>query len=65
MTNNYILAISGNDIFSGGGLYADLATYTTNKLHGFLAVTCLTALTEKVLTFLQPMKPSFLTSSIA
>ena len=47
MTNNYILAISGNDIFSGGGLYADLATYTTNKLHGFLAVTCLTALTEK------------------
>ena len=46
MTNNYILAISGNDIFSGGGLYADLATYTTNKLHGFLAVTCLTALTE-------------------
>ena len=46
MTNNYILAISGNDIFSGGGLYADLATYTTNHLHGFLAVTCLTALTE-------------------
>src|SRR5699024_12765340 len=46
MTNNDHLAISGNDIFSGGGLYADLATYTTNKLHGFLAVTCLTALTE-------------------
>ncbi|HDR3341859.1 TPA: bifunctional hydroxymethylpyrimidine kinase/phosphomethylpyrimidine kinase, partial [Bacillus anthracis] len=46
MTNKYILAISGNDIFSGGGLYADLATYTTNHLHGFLAVTCLTALTE-------------------
>ena len=47
MTNKYILAISGNDIFSGGGLYADLATYTTNHLHGFLAVTCLTALTDK------------------
>lgn len=46
MTNKYILAISGNDIFSGGGLYADLATYTANHLHGFLAVTCLTALTE-------------------
>ena len=46
MTNKYILAISGNDIFSGGGLYADLATYTINHLHGFLAVTCLTALTE-------------------
>lgn len=46
MTNKYILAISGNDIFSGGGLYADLATYTTNHLHGFLAITCLTALTE-------------------
>ena len=47
MTNKYVLAISGNDIFSGGGLYADLATYTTNHLHGFLAVTCLTALTDK------------------
>ncbi len=46
MKTNYILAISGNDIFSGGGLYADLATYTTNHLHGFVAVTCLTAMTE-------------------
>lgn len=47
MTTKYILAISGNDIFSGGGLYADLATYTVNNLHGFVAVTCLTALTDK------------------
>lgn len=47
MKTNYILAISGNDIFSGGGLYADLATYTTSHLHGFVAVTCLTAMTEK------------------
>ena len=28
MKNNRILALSGNDIFSGGGLSADLATYT-------------------------------------
>ncbi|KXT72464.1 Hydroxymethylpyrimidine phosphate kinase ThiD [Streptococcus sp. DD10] len=47
MSNDFILAISGNDIFSGGGLHADLATYTTNKQHGFVAVTCLTAMTEK------------------
>lgn len=47
MKNNRILALSGNDIFSGGGLSADLATYTLNDLHGFVAVTCLTALTEK------------------
>lgn len=47
MKNNRILALSGNDIFSGGGLAADLATYTLNGLHGFVAVTCLTALTEK------------------
>ena len=47
MKNNRILALSGNDIFSGGGLSADLATYTLNGLHGFVAVTCLTALTEK------------------
>ncbi|MGT2930360.1 bifunctional hydroxymethylpyrimidine kinase/phosphomethylpyrimidine kinase [Streptococcus dentasini] len=45
MTN--VLAISGNDVFSGGGLYADLNTYTANGLRGFLAVTCLTAMTEK------------------
>lgn len=42
-----ILAISGNDIFSGGGLHADLTTYAREKLHGFVAVTCLTALTDK------------------
>lgn len=47
MTSKYILAISGNDIFSGGGLSADLATYTVNGLKGFVAVTCLTAVTEK------------------
>ncbi|EHG12322.1 bifunctional hydroxymethylpyrimidine kinase/phosphomethylpyrimidine kinase [Streptococcus intermedius] len=47
MKNNYILAISGNDIFSGGGLHADLATYTVNRLHGFVAVTCLTAMTKQ------------------
>ncbi len=46
MKTKYILAISGNDIFSGGGLSADLTTYTVNKLHGFVAVTCLTAMTE-------------------
>lgn len=45
MRTNYILAISGNDIFSGGGLHADLTTYTVNQLHGFVAVTCLTAMT--------------------
>ena len=47
MKNNFILAISGNDIFSGGGLHADLATYTVNRLHGFVSVTCLTAMTEQ------------------
>ncbi|MCI5871174.1 bifunctional hydroxymethylpyrimidine kinase/phosphomethylpyrimidine kinase [Streptococcus sp.] len=46
MKNKFILALSGNDIFSGGGLHADLTTYTVNKLHGFVAVTCLTAVTE-------------------
>lgn len=47
MKNNYILALSGNDIFSGGGLHADLSTYTVHGLHGFLGITCLTALTDK------------------
>lgn len=47
MKTNNILAISGNDIFSGGGLYADLMTYSANQLRGFVAVTCLTAMTDK------------------
>ena len=47
MKNKLILALSGNDIFSGGGLHADLATYTVHGLHGFVAVTCLTAMTDK------------------
>ncbi|HFI0256102.1 TPA: bifunctional hydroxymethylpyrimidine kinase/phosphomethylpyrimidine kinase [Streptococcus suis] len=47
MKTKYILALSGNDIFSGGGLHADLTTYTVHKIHGFVAVTCLTAMTEK------------------
>ncbi|WP_171943831.1 bifunctional hydroxymethylpyrimidine kinase/phosphomethylpyrimidine kinase [Streptococcus suis] len=47
MKTKYILALSGNDIFSGGGLHADLTTYTVHGLHGFVAVTCLTAMTEK------------------
>lgn len=47
MKNKLILALSGNDIFSGGGLHADLTTYTVHKLHGFVAVTCLTAMTDK------------------
>lgn len=47
MKNKLILAISGNDIYSGGGLYADLTTYTVNGFHGFVAVTCLTAMTEQ------------------
>lgn len=46
MKSKYVLALSGNDIFSGGGLHADLTTYTVNGLHGFVAVTCLTAMTE-------------------
>ena len=32
MSDELILAISGNDIFSGGGLHADLATFTTNSM---------------------------------
>ena len=47
MKNNRILALSGNDIFSGGGLSADLATYTLNGLHGFVAVTCFDGLDRK------------------
>jgi len=35
MKDKLILALSGNDIFSGGGLHADLATYTVKDLRFF------------------------------
>ena len=47
MKNNRILALSGNDIFSGGGLSADLATYTLNGLHGFCSSDLLDSLDRK------------------
>lgn len=47
MGTQTIVALSGNDIFSGGGLSADLGVYAAHKLHGFVAVTCLTAVTDK------------------
>lgn len=47
MTSKYVLALSGNDIFSGGGLHADLNVYAANKQHGFVAVTCLTGVTDQ------------------
>lgn len=64
MKTNYILALSGNDIFSGGGLYADLTTYTVHKLHGFVAVTCLTAVTDKGFEVF-PTEPSLFAHQLA
>lgn len=47
MKTDYIVTISGNDILSGGGLYADLATYIRYDLQAFVAVTCLTTRSEE------------------
>lgn len=41
MKTKYILAMSGSDVLSGGGLQADLATFTSQGLFGFLALTSL------------------------
>ncbi len=40
MKNKLILALSGNDIFSGGGLHADLATALGLWPAWFCSVTC-------------------------
>ncbi|MEQ9809907.1 bifunctional hydroxymethylpyrimidine kinase/phosphomethylpyrimidine kinase [Streptococcus jiangjianxini] len=47
MKTPYILTIAGNDILSGGGFQADLATFSAHKLFGFLAQTCMTAATKE------------------
>jgi pyridoxine kinase len=39
LTNQKILAISGSDILSGGGMQADLATYAHYNIKGFVALT--------------------------
>ncbi|MGT2961395.1 bifunctional hydroxymethylpyrimidine kinase/phosphomethylpyrimidine kinase [Streptococcus caballi] len=44
MKTDYILAISGNDVLSGGGMQADLATFTVSGLYGFVAQTCMTSI---------------------
>ncbi|MGT2926968.1 bifunctional hydroxymethylpyrimidine kinase/phosphomethylpyrimidine kinase [Streptococcus cuniculipharyngis] len=46
MKTNYILAISGSDILSGGGMQADLATFTSHGLFGFVALTSLATVSE-------------------
>lgn len=50
MTSNYILAISGSDILSGGGLQADLATFSAHHLFGFVAITCIATVSESGFT---------------
>lgn len=47
MKTTNILTIAGNDILSGGGFQADLATFAAHRLYGFLAQTCMTAVTEQ------------------
>ena len=59
MKNNRILAFLEMIFLVVVGLSADLATYTLNGLHGFVAVTCLTALTEKGLKSFQLTIPFF------
>lgn len=51
-----ILTIAGSDIFSGGGLQADLATITQIGAKGFVAVTCVTALVADEFQ-VQPLTP--------
>lgn len=44
MKTNYILTIAGNDVLSGGGFQADLATFNRSGLFGFVAQTCMTSI---------------------
>ena len=46
MTHRYLLTIAGSDVLSGGGLQADLATFTRHGLFGFVAQTCMTSLDQ-------------------
>lgn len=46
MTTTYLLTIAGSDVLSGGGLQADLATFTRHDQFGFVAQTCMTSVDE-------------------
>lgn len=46
MKTDYILAISGSDILSGGGMQADLATFNRHQLFGFVALTSIATVTD-------------------
>ncbi|MGT2866291.1 bifunctional hydroxymethylpyrimidine kinase/phosphomethylpyrimidine kinase [Streptococcus fryi] len=43
MKTKYMLTIAGSDVLSGGGMQADLATFTRHGLFGFVAQTCMTS----------------------
>lgn len=47
MKTKYILAMSGSDILSGGGMQADLATFTQQGLFGFVALTSLATVNDE------------------
>lgn len=46
MKNNYLLTIAGSDVLSGGGFQTDLATFSAHQMFGFVAQTCMTAISE-------------------
>lgn len=46
MTTKFVLTVAGNDVLSGGGLQADLATFTRHQQFGFVAQTCMTTVSE-------------------
>lgn len=64
MKSKYILTIAGSDIYSGGGMQADMMTFTQHGLFGFVALTCLTSVDEQGF-HITPVAPELLKAELA
>ncbi|MEN8773842.1 MAG: bifunctional hydroxymethylpyrimidine kinase/phosphomethylpyrimidine kinase, partial [Akkermansiaceae bacterium] len=58
------LTIAGSDCSAGAGLQADLKTFSSFKVHGLTAVTCVVSETPLIVSQVHPIPPEVLQDQI-